>query len=176
MTVVLSTGYSQPVYKGNQLEGKPFLIQSKSEINLQSEDFSGKFTNVKGRVSLSSDSSRVNGFDLVIDVNSLELEIPGMSKHAKSADFFDVASFPTITFFGDSVTTDGDSLIVFGTMTSKGVSKLMSIPFTISEVKDESFTICAEFKIVRSEFQIGEADTVSNEVIIKTKLLVKKSK
>ena len=99
LTVVFS-GFSQPVLTENQLSGKQFLILPKSEVNLQAEDFSGKFSNVKGRVSLSMDSNKVNGFDLVIDANSLELEIPGMTKHAKSSDFFDVTSFPTITFFG----------------------------------------------------------------------------
>ena len=170
------SGFSQPVLTENQLLGTQFVILPKSEVNLQAEDFSGKFSNVKGRVSLSVDSNTVNGFDLVIDVNSLELEIPGMTKHAKSSDFFDVASFPSITFFGDSVTNDIDFFTVHGMMTSKGISKAMSIPFMISEVKGETFTIYAVFTIVRSEFQIGSADAVSDEVTINTKLLAKKSK
>ena len=175
LTVVFS-GFSQPVHIENQLSGTQFVILPKSEVNLQAEDFLGKFSNVKGRVSLSLDSNKVNGFDLVIDVNSLELEISGMTKHAKSSDFFDVTSFPTITFFGDSVTNSSDSYTVHGTMTSKGTSKAMSIPFKISEVKGETFTINATFKIIRSEFQIGAADAVSDEVTINAKLLVKKSK
>ena len=174
LTVVFS-GFSQPVLTENQLSGKQFLILPKSEVNLQAEDFSGKFSNVKGRVSLSMDSNKVNGFDLVIDVNSLELEIPGMTKHAKSSDFFDVTSFPTITFFGDSVTNVTDSYTVHGTMTSKGISKAISIPFNISELKGETLTINAVFKIVRSEFQIGAADAVSDEVTINAKLQAKKS-
>ena len=52
----------------------------------------------------------------------------------------------------------------------------MSIPFMISEVKGEAFTINAIFTIVRSEFLIGAADAVSDEVTINTKLLAKKSK
>lgn len=173
---VVFSGFSQPVITENQLSGVHFVILPKSEVNLQSEDFSGKFSNVKGRVSLSLETNVVNGFDLVIDVNSLVLEIPGMTKHAKSSDFFDVNSFPTITFFGDSVTNDMDSYTVHGTMTSKGISKAMSIPFKISEVKEETFTVNAVFTIVRSEFQIGAADAVSDEVTINTKLLAKKSK
>jgi len=173
---VVFSGFSQPVHIENQLSGTQFVILPKSEVNLQAEDFSGKFSNVKGRVSLSLDSNKVNGFDLVIDVNSLELEIPGMTKHAKSSDFFDVTSFPTITFFGDSVTNLADTYTVHGTMTSKGISKVMSIPFKISELKGETLTINAVFKIVRSEFQIGAADAVSDEVRINTKLLAKKSK
>jgi polyisoprenoid-binding protein YceI len=122
------SGLSQPVQTKTQLSGTQFVILPKSEVDLQAEDFSGKFSNLKGRVSLSLDSNKVNGFDLVIDVNSLELEISGMTKHAKSSDFFDVTSFPTITFFGDSVTNSSDSYTVHGTMTSKGTSKAMSIP------------------------------------------------
>ena len=98
-----------------------------------------------------------------------------MTKHAKSSDFFDVTSFPTITFFGDSVTNVADSYTVHGTMTSKGISKAISIPFNISELKGETLTINAVFKIVRSEFQIGAADAVSDEVTINAKLQAKKS-
>ena len=99
-----------------------------------------------------------------------------MTKHAKSSDFFDVSSFPTITFFGDSVTYVLDSYTVHGMMTSKGISKAMSIPFQISERKGEGFTINATFKIIRSEFQIGAADAVSDEVTIIAKLQAKKTK
>ena len=64
------SGLSQPIHTENQLSGTQFVILPKSEVNLQAEDFSGKFSNVKGRVSLSIDSNTVNGFDLVIGVNS----------------------------------------------------------------------------------------------------------
>lgn len=170
------TGLSQPGLTENQRLGVQYLIQTKSKVELQSEDFSGEFSSVTGKVSLSLDSNKVNGFDLIIDVNSLELEIPGMTKHAKSSDFFDVNTFPTITFFGDSVTSVSDSYTVHGTMTSKGISKAMSIPFQISERKGESFTINTTFNIIRSEFQIGAADAVSDEVTIIAKLQAKKTK
>jgi len=52
----------------------------------------------------------------------------------------------------------------------------MSIPFQISERKGESFTINTSFKIIRSEFQIGAADAVSDEVTIIAKLQAKKTK
>jgi polyisoprenoid-binding protein YceI len=52
-----------------------YLIQDKSVIEIQSLDFSGKFTSVKGQVSVDPRTNTISGFDLIIDVNSLDLEI-----------------------------------------------------------------------------------------------------
>ena len=152
-----------------------FLIQPKSLVSISSVDFSGKFTSVKGQVTISKDSLLVQGFDLIIDVNTLDLEIPGMTKHAKSADFFDVTNFPSITFFGDSVQSLGGKGTVFGTMKAKGVERPMAIPFTVT-LDNKLITVETLFTINLSDFSIGLKEEVSDEVLIKATLLGKKSK
>ncbi len=151
-----------------------YMIQGKSNVTLQSDDFSGNFNTIKGKITVDPDTKLVSGFDMIIDVNSLELEIPGMTKHAKSSDYFNVMEFPSITFFGDSISKNEENYVVYGLMTSKGISKRMSISFNTKVVKATLVNVSAEFIIRRSDFQIGPMEEVSDEVVIKASLFAKK--
>lgn len=153
-----------------------FVVQSKSVVLIQSLDFSGQFSTTQGRIVLNSNTKKVTGFDLVIDVSSLDLNIPGMTKHAKSADFFDVATYPAITFFSDSIVENEGVLSACGVMTAKGVALNKTIPFELVSLENTRLSVHAAFKILRSEFTIGEVDTVSDEVQIDARLTAKKNK
>ena len=153
-----------------------FVVQSKSVVLIQSIDFNGQFSVTQGRIVLNSNTKKVTGFDLVIDVSSLDLNIPGMTKHAKSADFFDVATYPTITFFSDSIVENDGVLSACGVMTSKGVALKKNIPFELVSLENTRLSVHATFKILRSEFTIGEEDAVSDEVQIEATLFAKKNK
>lgn len=52
-------------------------------------------------------------------------------KHLRSADFFDVEKFPEITFQSKRFAKEGDNFAVIGTLTMHGVSKEVTIPFTV---------------------------------------------
>ena len=58
--------------------------------------------------------------------------------HLRSADFFDVANHPTITFKSTSVKANGkDSFEVTGDLTMRGVTKPVTLPVTfLGEGKD----------------------------------------
>ncbi|MFM7663447.1 MAG: YceI family protein [Bacteroidota bacterium] len=150
-----------------------YLFTKDSKVNLKSDDFSGSFDGVQGRVSI-NDSLIVTGFDLVIDVNSLSLNMEGMAKHAKSTDFFDAANYPSITFFGNEVSSSDSVWVVSGTMRSKGKELSKTIPFTYSFGKKGVLSIESTFTIKRSDFGIGEPDAVSDEVFIHTVMFAKK--
>jgi len=150
-----------------------YVFTKASKVNLQSDDFSGFFDAVQGRVSI-NDSLLVTGFDLVIDVNSLSLNMDGMAKHAKSSDFFDATNFPSITFFGKEVTAADSVWFVTGTMQSKGKEVFKTIPFAFSYTKKGLISIASDFTIKRSDFGIGEPDAVSDEVKIHAELFAKK--
>jgi polyisoprenoid-binding protein YceI len=150
-----------------------YLFTKDSKVNLKSDDFSGFFDGVQGRVSI-NDSLMVTGFDLVIDVNSLSLNMEGMAKHAKSSDFFDAANYPSITFFGNDISSSDSVWVVSGTMRSKGKELSKTIPFIYSFDKKGVLSIESNFTIKRSDFGIGEPDAVSDEVLIHTVMFAKK--
>jgi len=58
--------------------------------------------------------------------------------HLRSADFFDAEKYPEITFKSSKVVKDGDRLEVTGTFSMGGVSKEVTLPFTMAKITDAS--------------------------------------
>ena len=76
--------------------------------------------------------------------------------HLKSADFFEVETFPTATFKILNVTTNdtNNKVWVSGEMTIKGITKEIKFPASISN-SDEAITIASEtFQINRAKFNV----------------------
>jgi polyisoprenoid-binding protein YceI len=53
--------------------------------------------------------------------------------HLRSADFFDVAKYPVISFTSNQIRKDGDKLIVRGTLEMHGKSQMVELPFQAAE-------------------------------------------
>lgn len=64
------------------------------------------------------------------DVNSINTNNAQRDEHLKSADFFDAAQFPKLSFKSTSVENDDDELIVKGDFTLHGVTKPISLKAT----------------------------------------------
>lgn len=62
---------------------------------------------------------------------SIDTGHTGRDTHLKSADFFDVEKFPEITFKSTKVEKKGNDMSVTGDFTMKGVTKSITIPFTL---------------------------------------------
>ncbi|HEY2027954.1 MAG TPA: YceI family protein, partial [Myxococcales bacterium] len=58
-----------------------------------------------------------------IDATSIDTHQEGRDKHLKSAEFFDVAKYPTITFKSTKWQKAGDGFKVTGDLTMHGVTK-----------------------------------------------------
>jgi polyisoprenoid-binding protein YceI len=57
------------------------------------------------------------------DVDSINTNIADRDNHLRSADFFDVGNHPHMTFTSTSVEKNGDSYIISGDLTIRGVAK-----------------------------------------------------
>lgn len=116
-----------------------------------------------GVISISKGDLVANGNNVItgsftIDMKSIEVldsQNPKIVNHLKSADFFEVETFPTAKFdISGSKKIDGKNHIV-GFLTMKGIRKEISFPAKIS--KDELGNLVLEsevFKINRAEFNI----------------------
>ena len=97
-----------------------------------------------------------------IDVASIDTGIEARNNHLKSPDFFDAAKYPKITFTSNKAWKDGDKVMVAGTLTMHGVSKVMTIAFDPAFGKNgagtDTWRYEGEFKISRKDFGVGTAD------------------
>lgn len=92
----------------------------------------GQFNDFDGTILLDAKDPSKSSVKVVIKAASIDTSNEGRDKHLRNADFFDVEKFPEITFASKRVDKKGDAYEMTGTLTMKGVSKDVTIPFTLA--------------------------------------------
>jgi polyisoprenoid-binding protein YceI len=88
----------------------------------------GKFNTNSGKV-VYDKAAKSGSIDVTVDMSSVNFGVPKLDEHAKSAEMFDVAKYPTATYSGKFTKFDGASPTeAQGTLTFHGVTK----PLTLS--------------------------------------------
>lgn len=119
---------------------------------------SGKFMSAKGEVTLDEANPAASSLKVSIDVTQINSGVPKLDEHLKTADFFDVAKYPTATFVSKSVEVTGkDTAKVTGDFTLRGVTKPLTLDVKLNKIgenmmklKTAGFT--ASTTIKRSDF------------------------
>lgn len=83
----------------------------------------GRFALKGGTILLDPQDVTRSSVEAVIDVPSVDTGTAQRDTHLKSADFFDVAKFPTAVFRSEHITRSGDGYDVAGNLTLHGVTK-----------------------------------------------------
>jgi polyisoprenoid-binding protein YceI len=98
----------------------------------------GKFTDFAGTIQLDRAKPESSSVELMIKAASIDTNEPKRDEHLRSADFFDVANHPTLTFKSTSIKANGkDSWLVTGDLTMRGVTRQVTLPVTfLGEAKD----------------------------------------
>ena len=138
----------------------------------------GAFKSFKGTLELDDADMTKSKIDVSIDASSIDTAEEKRDGHLKSADFFDVEKFPTLTFKSKSITKKGDAYDVVGDLTIHGVTKEVVLATQFEgKGKDpwggERVAFAAKTKIEREDFglkwnQVLEAGgvLVSNKIEI----------
>jgi len=88
----------------------------------------GAFTKVSGTVQYDPSDVAKSVIDVTIDTTSLDTRVEMRDNHVKSADFLDVAKYPTITFRSRRVEPAGAGhLKVIGDLTIHGTTKQVEL-------------------------------------------------
>jgi polyisoprenoid-binding protein YceI len=140
----------------------------------------GSFQKFSGEVDYLGDpeKSRVN---ITIDVDSITTDTADLTKHLKTADFFDVAKYPQATFVSTAIKAGGErgaTHTITGNLTMHGVTKAVTFPATIAVTPDTA-TVDSSFSVNRKDFGINYAGAADNlirdEVVLTLEIRAKKA-
>ena len=148
---------AQPVFAANYKIDTDHTTVSFKIHHLLS-NVTGRFNNVEGSFVYEPGKPETWKTNVTIKAESIDTNVAGRDKHLRSADFFDVEKFPTLTFESTGVSDVTESgFTLQGNLTIHGVTK--AVAFNVSSygiAKDPwkntiaSFTAMA--KISRAEY------------------------
>jgi len=121
----------------------------------------GKFTDFDPEVAYDDADITKSSINATIRVTSIDTGIADRDKDLRSAGFFDVEKFPTITFVSHSIEKkNGTHFIARGTFTMKGLSKEIDLSVSLTgqfenpATKKKIFGFHSSTKIDRRDYGI----------------------
>lgn len=118
----------------------------------------GRFADFAGSIDFDEVTPQNSRVDVVIQAASIDTAEGDRDTHLRSADFFEVEKYPTLTFTSTAVAPrSGDTYDVVGDLTIHGVTKQVTLPATfLGKAKDpwgnEKAGFEAELKLNRKDF------------------------
>jgi len=97
-------------------------------------DVKGEFSKLSGKVQLDDADLSRSSVEVTIEAASVDTRDEKRDAHLKSADFFDAAKYPTITFKSTKVVAGKDgALTITGDLTLRGVTKPVTLEGSITK-------------------------------------------
>ncbi|MCC6812042.1 MAG: polyisoprenoid-binding protein [Deltaproteobacteria bacterium] len=91
----------------------------------------GEFQNITGTVDLDEKDLTKSKIDVSIDATTINTRVQKRDDHLRSADFFDVANHPKLTFKSTKIVKGKDGkLLATGDLTIRGVTKPVTLTVT----------------------------------------------
>jgi polyisoprenoid-binding protein YceI len=95
--------------------------------HLMISNVKGEFTQVSGQIFFDPQKPETLSAEATIDVSTINTREPDRDKHLRSADFFDVATFPTIAFRSKRPSKGPGGLELTGDLTIHGVTREVTL-------------------------------------------------
>jgi polyisoprenoid-binding protein YceI len=170
-----------PAFAAAPAAGRYVVDASKSSVrfrikNLGVMTVKGGFGALSGTIDLAEpfEKTVVEGN---VQIASVDTGIHKRDAHLRSADFFDAAKFPEMTFKSARVTGTPDAFELEGVLAIKGTS--MSVRFKgrkrDAAAPEGALAVTAEAVVDRRDFGITYGSTVGNEVTILLDVVAKKA-
>ena len=166
--------FSQSVWKQDPNHSKLGFTVTHFSIS----DITGYFTSFDVTVTASQPDFSDAVIELTADINTINTGIEARDNHLKTADFFDAATYPTMTFKSTSIEKTGDKQYKLkGNLTMHGITKKITMDLNYSCTVQNPMANNADVAglqvtgtLKRSDFNIGSKFpefVISDEVKIK---------
>ena len=92
----------------------------------------GEFTDYDATILLDENDITKSSMQGTIKAASVNTNHEKRDKHLRNPDFFDADQYPDITFQSKRIEKNGDSYVMVGDFTMRGVTKEIQLPFTLT--------------------------------------------
>ena len=136
---------------------------------------SANFGQASGTLVYDADDVANSSVEVTLPLSGLDTFVPKLDEHLRSADFFDAARYPTITFKSNMVhDMGGGKLMIMGDLTVHGVTRPVTLDATLNKAafspmfKADVIGFDATATIKRSDFGVGAyVPNVGDEIAIR---------
>lgn len=136
--MLLIAGWSQPTGDATTASapvepGTYALDMTHSEIqfkvrHLGISNVRGNFNDAEGTLTFANENVNSMSIDVTIQAASIDTDNERRDNHLRSADFFEVETYPTLTFKSTEVkNVNGDTMTIVGDLTMHGVTKSVEL-------------------------------------------------
>lgn len=165
----------------SRADRKPYVFdRAHSQINFVAEALlltaHGFFERFDGDVQVDPDNLENSTLRLEIETASINTRVEQRDNHLRSADFFDAANHPKITFVATKIAkADDRNLRVTGDLTIRDTTKTVEVPLFIVFLRDGRGRFKGEFTLNRQDFGVSynsRANPIEDAVTIQVDLNV----
>jgi polyisoprenoid-binding protein YceI len=144
---------AQALLADGTLAGSWTLDAARSSVGLRTKSVwglvkvNGVFSQVAGAAVISATGEATG--TITVAAASIDTGVKKRDDHLRSADFFDVAKYPDITFNATSVTLSGESAAVSGTLTVRDQTKPVTVSGAVSAAGAGEISLDIELPVNR---------------------------
>ena len=133
---------------------------SRSIVNFEVENMKvrmvkGSFSSLTGDLRFKPDNIERSAFQVTVPVHSVNTNNVQRDEHLRQADYFDESNYPNIVFVSSFVNQTATGFDVTGSLTIKGITKQVTIPFTYSRLKT-GYRLEGNLVLDRFDFNVGK--------------------
>jgi polyisoprenoid-binding protein YceI len=135
----------------------------------------GRFTNYSGQI-VTADDPTQSSVTAEIDLSSINTGQEQRDEHIKSADFFEVETYPTMTYKSTGIRVEDGEYILDGDLTLKGVTKSVPLRLELNGFGPDAFGgvragFTATGEINRRDFNVNfNAPMANGGVVVADKI------
>ena len=133
------------------IQSQDWKIAEGYSIKFDGGDPSGEFSGLKGTINFDENNLATSKFNITIDAASINTGNGMKNTHAKSAKWFDVEKYPSISFTSSAITKTSTGFEAKGTLDMHGIKKEIALPFTFA-----NNTFAGNIEVTRSDFGLDD--------------------
>jgi polyisoprenoid-binding protein YceI len=135
----------------------------------------GSFTGLSGVVKFDPAYPDLAKLEVTVDAATVKTGIDARDSHLKKEDYFDVKTYPRLSFVSTGVTKSATGYFINGLITIKGITKPVAFPFD-AVMRNNGYVLTGEFKLNRRDFKLGGSSLVlSDNLNVKLSVFCRRS-